>query len=180
MIADLAGVSLQSSTYLKMVKEEASTDSLTGLYNRRYLFETAKEVAQKAIAHHSPVSVFIFDIDHFKDINDTFGHHMGDTVLKRLTSQISNKMRKHDYFARWGGEEFMILLTHTTLEPAVQFAEHCRVQTEEMKIGGLEGLTCSFGVTQLKADDDLFSFPKRVDAALYRAKSGGRNRVEAL
>ena len=70
--------------------------------------------------------------------------------------------------------------THTELEPAAQFAEHCRVQIEELIIKGLEGMTCSFGVTQLKADDDIFSFTKRVDSALYRAKAGGRNRVEKL
>jgi diguanylate cyclase (GGDEF)-like protein/PAS domain S-box-containing protein len=164
----------------QLLELQATTDSLTGIFNRLKFDEMLIKELSRSKRYNIPLSLVMFDIDHFKDINDTFGHHMGDTVLKRLTSQISNKMRKHDYFARWGGEEFMILLTHTTLEPAVQFAEHCRVQTEEMKIGGLEGLTCSFGVTQLKADDDLFSFPKRVDAALYRAKSGGRNRVEAL
>lgn len=164
----------------QLLELQATTDSLTGIFNRLKFDEMLIKELARSKRYNIPLSLVMFDIDHFKEVNDTFGHHMGDTVLKELTAHIYINIRKHDYFARWGGEEFMILLTHTTLEPAVQFAENCRVQTEEMNIGGLEGLTCSFGVTQLKAEDDLFSFTKRVDTALYRAKSGGRNRVETL
>lgn len=164
----------------QLLELQASTDSLTGILNRLKFNEMLIKELSRSKRYNIPLSLVMFDIDHFKNINDTFGHHMGDIVLRELTAHISKNIRKHDYFARWGGEEFMILLSHITLEPAAQFAENCRIQTEKMKIGGLEGLTCSFGVTELKVDDDIFSFTKRVDAALYRAKSGGRNRVEKL
>jgi diguanylate cyclase (GGDEF)-like protein/PAS domain S-box-containing protein len=167
-------------TLNQLLELQATTDALTGIFNRLKFDEMLMKEVSRSKRYNIPLSLVMFDIDHFKDINDTFGHHTGDVVLKELTSRISQHTRKHDYFARWGGEEFMILLTHTTLEPAVLFAESCRMQTEEMKICGLEGFTCSFGVTELKNDDDIFSFTRRVDAALYKAKSSGRNRVEKL
>jgi diguanylate cyclase (GGDEF)-like protein/PAS domain S-box-containing protein len=167
-------------TLNQLLELRATTDALTGISNRLKFDEMLMKEVSRSKRHNIPLSLVMFDIDHFKAINDAFGHHTGDVVLKELTSRISQHIRKHDYLARWGGEEFMILLTHTTVESAVPFAEYCRVQTEELKIGGVEGLTCSFGVTELKKDDDIFSFTRRVDAALYKAKSSGRNRVEKL
>jgi len=164
----------------QLLELQATTDSLTGIFNRLKFDDMLIKEMSRAKRFKIPLSLVMFDIDHFKKINDTFGHHMGDTVLKELTFQISKRIRKHDYFARWGGEEFMILLSHNTLEPAAQFAESCRAQTENLKIGSLEGIPCSFGVTELQADDDIFSFTKRADDALYLAKTGGRNRVVKL
>ncbi|MDD5758035.1 MAG: PAS domain S-box protein [Desulfobulbaceae bacterium] len=162
----------------QLLKLQATIDPLTGIFNRGKFDEMLLVELSRARRYNLPLSLVMLDIDHFKNINDTFGHHVGDIVLKELTAHISKYIRKNDWFARWGGEEFIILLPHTTLEQAEQFAENCRVQIEELRVKGLEGITCSFGVTELTADDDIFSFNKRVDTALYRAKDKGRNRVE--
>lgn len=154
------------------------TDPLTGIYNRLKIDEMLMKEISRSRRHGIPLSLVMFDIDHFKTINDTFGHHIGDTVLQQLTAHIAKHVRKHDYFARWGGEEFMILLTHNTLETAVCFAEHLRAEIEALRIRGLQRITCSFGVAELTNGDDIFSLTKRTDEALYRAKASGRNRVE--
>lgn len=164
----------------QLLELQACTDSLTGICNRSKFDEMLLVELSRARRHSTPLSILMLDIDHFKNVNDTFGHHIGDIVLQELAANITKNIRMQDCFARWGGEEFILLLPHTTGEQAAQFAENCRVQIEKLRIKGLEGITCSFGVTELRADDNIFSFSKRVDAALYRAKSEGRNRVEVL
>ncbi|TAN39336.1 MAG: diguanylate cyclase [Nitrospirae bacterium] len=164
----------------KLLEHQAVTDPLTGIYNRLKFDEMLMNEINRSKRHKLPLSLVMFDIDHFKKVNDTYGHHIGDAVLQQLTSHISRGIRKHDCFARWGGEEFMIMLTHNTLEAAMHFTEHIRKEIEELRIRGLQKITCSFGVTQLNEQDDIFSFTKRADDALYRAKSRGRNRVETL
>jgi diguanylate cyclase (GGDEF)-like protein len=154
------------------------TDPLTGIYNRLKFDEMLMKEISRSKRHKIPLSLVMFDIDHFKTINDTCGHHIGDAVLQQLTAHISKHVRKHDYFARWGGEEFMILLTHNALETAARFAEHLRAEVEALRIRGLQRITSSFGVAQLNDGDDIFSLTKRTDEALYKAKASGRNRVE--
>jgi diguanylate cyclase (GGDEF)-like protein len=183
MIADLAGVSLQSSTYLKMVKEEASTDSLTGLHNRRYLFETAKEIAQKAIARHSPVSVFIFDIDHFKRYNDINGHAEGDHILVELSRLLKENSRGTDVVARFGGEEFIVLMPDTDKDSASRYAEKIRKLIEEYPFNHREKqpsgyVSISGGVAAFPFDgNSLSAVIRRSDEALYESKRSGRNRI---
>lgn len=161
----------------RLLEQQATTDSLTGIYNRLKFDDMLIKEIGRATRHHFPLSLIMFDIDNFKAINDSHGHHVGDKVLRQLTARIGTKLRKHDYFARWGGEEFMILLTHNTIETAALFAEHLRAEIEAFRIPDLQGVTCSFGVTQLNDDDDIFSLTKRADDALYKAKSSGKNRV---
>jgi diguanylate cyclase (GGDEF)-like protein len=183
MIADLAGVSLQSSTYLKMVKEEASTDSLTGLHNRRYLFETAKEIAQKAIARNSPVSVFIFDIDHFKRYNDINGHAEGDHLLVELSRLLKENSRGTDVVARFGGEEFIVLMPDTDKNNASRYADKIRKVIEEYPFKHREKqpsgyVSVSGGVAAFPFDgNSLSAVIRRADEALYESKRSGRNRV---
>ncbi len=183
MIADLAGISLQSSTYLKMVKEEASTDSLTGLHNRRYLFETAKEIAQKAIARHSPVSVFIFDIDHFKRYNDLNGHYEGDHLLVELSKLLKENSRGTDVVARFGGEEFIVLMPDTDKDSASRYAEKIRKLIEEHPFNHREMqpagyVSISGGVAAFPFDgNSLSAVIRRSDEALYESKRSGRNRI---
>ncbi len=183
MIADLAGISLQSSTYLKMVKEEASTDSLTGLHNRRYLFETAKEIVQKAIARHSPVSVFIFDIDHFKRYNDLNGHSEGDHLLVELSKLLKENSRGTDVVARFGGEEFIVLMPDTDKDSASRYAEKIRKLIEEHPFNHREMqpagyVSISGGVAAFPFDgNSLSAVIRRSDEALYESKRSGRNRI---
>jgi len=179
-ITDLKKIQDELNRSNKLLELQATIDSLTGIFNRRKFEESMIKELSRARRNDLPLSLVMFDIDHFKHLNDTFGHHTGDVLLQKLAANVARHTRKHDYFARWGGDEFMILLPHTTRDRAAQFAEHCRAQIEGLEIGGLEEVTCSFGVTELQADDDIFSFAKRADTALYRAKKGGRNRVETL
>jgi len=164
----------------QLLELQATTDPLTGIYNQRTFEEVLMKEISRSRRHHIPLSLVMFDIDHFTVINDTCGQDVGDMVLQQLAAHIANSLRKHDYFVRWGGGEFMILLTHNTLATAVHFTEIIRSEVEALKIEGCQGVTCSFGVTQMEEGDDIFSLTKRVDDALYNAKAAGRNRVETL
>lgn len=164
----------------ELLEHQATTDPLTGISNRLKFEEVLMKEISRARRHQIPLALVMFDIDHFKVVNDTCGHHIGDMVLQQLTAHIANSLRKHDYFVRWGGEEFMILLTHNTRATAMHFTEIIRAEVEALRIPGSPGITCSFGVTQMTEGDDTFSLTKRVDNALYNAKAAGRNRVEAL
>ena len=161
----------------ELLERQATTDPLTGIFNRLKFDECLIKEMSRSRRHGIPLSLVMFDIDHFKNINDTSGHHVGDAVLQQLTAHVSKHVRQHDYFARWGGEEFMVLLTHNTLETAMRFAEHLRSEIENLQMRGTQKITCSFGVAQLEDADDVFSFTKRTDEALYRAKTAGRNCV---
>lgn len=155
----------------------AVTDPLTQIYNR-LKFNNALEIEiARARRHKRVFSLLMFDIDHFKDINDSFGHEVGDETLKTLTNIVSRHVRVTDTFARWGGEEFVILVVETPAEGGGIFAEKLRKEIEETSFGIAGKVTCSFGVTQFKETDDITSITKRVDEALYEAKGSGRNRV---
>jgi two-component system cell cycle response regulator len=155
-------------------KYSAFHDSLTGVYNRQRLniFLSAKIRSQETFAF------VMLDIDHFKSINDTYGHLVGDEILKELATLVQKSVRKNDIFARWGGEEFVILLDGVrTIEQAEKIADYIRNCILNTSFKDVEKLTCSFGVTLYKKDDSVDSLTKRVDTALYEAKEGGRNRV---
>ncbi|SFW98049.1 diguanylate cyclase [Marinospirillum alkaliphilum] len=159
----------------------ANTDSLTQLNNRRALYQRAETFWGVAERRKVPLSVVVLDIDHFKDFNDTYGHAFGDAVLQRLGQCIRENIREQDLAARWGGEEFIILMPNTTLDKAVTFAgrllEVLRNTLMEYE-GERVQITASFGVAQIERQDlNLDDLIQRADQALYQAKHEGRNRV---
>ena len=173
-------------TELFKLKEEfkklANTDPLTHLYNRRFFTEQAEKEYQRVQRYSLSMTLISIDIDHFKTINDKFGHPAGDQVLTEVAKQLKANLRKTDILARIGGEEFSILLPETTAQAAMIFAERIRVEQSNLRITGdwqgIIKLSISIGVSSLntkdKAFDALFS---RADKALYQAKKSGRNRV---
>lgn len=155
----------------------ATHDQLTGLYNRHYLNDTLSKKVAHAKRHGEVLSVIIVDIDHFKSVNDTFGHLMGDLILKAVANAIQDNARKEDIAARFGGEEFILLLDSCTSYDAQVKAEHLRKQLEALHPEGI-AVTASFGVAQLQEDIQRYEdFLKNADTALYIAKEEGRNRV---
>jgi len=162
----------------KKLRIISETDSLTGIANRRAFMEKIEEAVKISQNFNYPLSVILFDIDNFKKVNDTYGHDVGDEVLKEITKIVSNQLRKTDFFARWGGEEFMIILENTELEDAVQLAERLRKTIEAYKFKKVGYITVSFGVTEFKSNEDIDSLLKRLDELLYKAKKKGKNRVE--
>lgn len=154
------------------------TDDLTRVGNRRSFNERLHEELARARRYGSPLSIIMIDADHFKAINDRYGHAVGDKVLVALASTLQEWVRDSDFLARYGGEEFMILLPQTGCDGAVTMAERMRNALKALRVAPLEsGLTASFGVTELAPDDNADRLLKRVDEALYRAKQGGRDQV---
>jgi len=162
----------------KKLEQRAHFDPLTGALNR----EAFKEIFERASREELflPLSLIVFDLDNFKSINDTFGHAAGDEVLKKVAQAVRQSLRKGDVLARWGGEEFVILLPNTDAEGARTVAEKLRKALPGLKIEaiGSRGVTASFGVTEVKPGESLYRAFVRADEALYRAKKGGKNRTE--
>lgn len=162
------------------LKSQAMTDALTGIANRRRIDTHLEAEISRVARHHLPLSVMILDVDHFKQVNDDFGHQVGDEVLVALTRLISEHIRAEDIFARWGGEEFVILSPGIDGENTRLMAEKLRRAVENHTFPMLSGLTCSFGLAAYQAGDTVESFIGRADVGLYRAKENGRNRVEMM
>ena len=160
------------------LEKAASTDRLTNINNREKIEHELESELERSRRYNTAVSIVMFDIDLFKNVNDTYGHSVGDIVLKHIANVVRNSIRSVDYFGRWGGEEFMVVLPETDINAAKQLAEKLRFIVEQVKIDGIHGITCSFGVTQLEKLDSSGTIIKRVDTALYQAKRSGRNRVE--
>ncbi len=156
----------------------ATTDKLTAAYNRIKFEEIIEREIERVKRYNQPLSMIMFDIDHFKKINDTYGHGAGDYVLKTIADIVRETIRKLDYLIRWGGDEFMIISSETNLEKAHLLAERIREITERYKFDNIGTLTVSFGVTEFKEVDTEESFIRRTDNAMYSAKEKGRNRVE--
>jgi len=160
----------------------ANTDPLTGLKNRRAFMETAEAQILQCRRYPHPLAALLIDIDHFKSINDRYGHHVGDQAIRRVTDTITNTLRDSDIVGRFGGEEFAALMPHTDLPAALVAAERLRQAVAGMKIGLLEGgplsMTISIGLALHEPGLSLDTLLMRADMALYRAKSGSRNRVE--
>lgn len=159
------------------LRRQASTDPLTKLYNRRYITDILQDETKRAKRQSNPFSVVMMDIDHFKSINDTHGHDVGDRVLQAVSKTIAAQLREVDVLARWGGEEFLILLRGTNLGGARQVAEKCRAALAAEAIEEQGQITASFGVAQGQNDESVRDLVHRADIALYAAKSAGRNRV---
>jgi diguanylate cyclase (GGDEF)-like protein len=160
----------------------AHTDPLTRIYNKGYLLEALEAEFKRAKALHQDFSVLFFDLDHFKKVNDTYGHDAGDYVLKEITNLVrTSHLRPKDVFARYGGEEFVVLLSGTNAKAAAEIAEkiRCGVEIHAFIYEGKRlPVTTSMGVAELRADiESAQSLLKAADKALYSAKSGGRNRV---
>jgi diguanylate cyclase (GGDEF)-like protein len=156
----------------------AATDDLTGLSNRRHFDVCLAASLSAARRHNLPLSIIMIDLDHFKIVNDTFGHCEGDKVLKAFSVLLTELIRTEDVAARWGGEEFIVILPHTACEAAVALAERIRAACRKY-FAAMNGLTASFGVAQLQNGEDEESLIRRTDDAMYRAKHEGRNRVVA-
>jgi diguanylate cyclase (GGDEF)-like protein len=155
----------------------ANADSLTGLFNRRKGWETLEFEITRAKRYDRPLSVIMLDIDHFKAINDKYGHVAGDGVLNEISKILQKNLRSTDILARWGGEEFIIISTETNLRNASQVAERLRLSIERDHLPKVDKVTASFGVVEVEKEDDIASLMQRVDGRLYQAKASGRNRV---
>ncbi len=176
-----AAIAIENARLFSEVQRLAVTDSLTGLHNRRHFFELAEREFDRARRYRHSLSAIMLDIDHFKQVNDAYGHAAGDRVLQTLAARLQGKMRNIDVLARYGGEEFIVLLPESDLSSARDVAERMRGSASEMPIdtgaGGV-AITISLGVAALGADcPDLATLLQQADAAMYVAKDAGRNRV---
>jgi diguanylate cyclase len=168
---------------LEAIRAESLTDPLTGLGNRKYFDRSVGIAVQNALANGEPLSLLMFDIDHFKSFNDSYGHLTGDQVLRLVGMSLKQTIKGQDITARYGGEEFVVVLPNTALRQALTVADHIRraIMSKELKkksTGEILGrVTISVGVSMLKPEDDTDSLIERADACLYAAKRNGRNRV---
>jgi diguanylate cyclase len=168
---------------LEAIRAESLTDPLTGLGNRKYFDRMIEQAVQSALTQNEPLSLLMFDIDHFKSFNDSYGHLTGDQVLRLVAMSLKQTIKGQDITARYGGEEFAVVLPSTGLRQALTVADHIRraVMAKELKkksTGEILGrVTISVGVSMLKQGDDTDSLIERADACLYAAKRNGRNRV---
>ena len=170
----------------RIYTEQTMKDALTALPNRAYLFKSLDDELARARRYRRDLSVVMLDIDHFKSINDTYGHLFGDTVLASLAEALRGETRRQDVLGRYGGEEFLIILPETTGEKAAGLMERCRKKIAAMSYTGDTesspvSVTISVGITELTGDDhtikDLIG---RADRAMYQAKQEGRNRVKII
>ena len=183
IIAEIAGVALYNQLFLTDAKQKAETDPLTGLYNRRYFHQISRKFVEKAITDQTPISVFMFDIDHFKQYNDSNGHEEGDKLLMELSQLVREYTRKTSVVARYGGEEFIVLLPGSSAADAFKYAERLREAIASHPFPHRENQPFRF----LSISGGIASFPdhersiqgviRLADEALYRAKESGRNRI---
>ena len=169
----------------ELLLELSNTDHLTGLFNRRYLMEALEKEFQRNLRKGGNLSLILLDIDHFKKVNDTYGHLQGDVVLNKVALQLQKELRSYDIAARYGGEEFVALLPDATLKEALFVAERVRQTVQQTKFNGVLAslaITVSMGIATLPTPEGttVDNFIKMADDALYRAKANGRNRVEYL
>ncbi|MCS6874116.1 MAG: GGDEF domain-containing protein [Pyrinomonadaceae bacterium] len=167
---------------IEKLKMESITDPLTGIFNRRYLFRRLDEEVRKVKRYSSALSLVLFDIDHFKEVNDKYGHLVGDKVLVEVCRVIQENVRRTDFVARYGGEEICVLMPNTKLAKAKSVAERIRGKIEQSQIGiggSSLNVTLSAGVASFSESDSIEDLIRKADANLYRAKEAGRNRVVA-
>ncbi len=155
----------------------ATIDSLTGLFNRKHIDYMLQKEVEEAKRYSNPLSVIFCDIDHFKDINDRYGHKVGDMVLEHLARIMKQHIRISDIIGRWGGEEFLIILPNTPLNEALTVAKKLQEEIRKYRFPKVGKITCSFGITEFKHNDSIYRLMIRVDQALYDAKRGGRDLI---
>jgi two-component system, cell cycle response regulator len=167
--------------YYEEIYRMAIIDGLTQIYNKRYLLEFLEREMSRCMRYSRPLTLIMFDLDHFKSVNDDFGHLAGDYVLRRMAGLVQDKnIRKEECFARYGGEEFAIVLPDTPVERGVILADKIRLMTEETNYefeDNIIPVTISMGVAQMKRKDEIQSFIANADEKLYDAKRAGRNCV---
>jgi len=167
----------------KIAEEMAYKDELTGLNNRRAFFEQGYRLFKQSVRYNHSISIIMMDLDHFKNINDTYGHSAGDDVLKVISKQLIKMMREFDIIARMGGEEVAFILPETSKEEAVKLTERLRLKIENTSIAFKEEkikITASFGICSCVAlDETLESMLTKADDALYIAKKKGRNQIKS-
>ena len=175
----LSGSDLESQ-YHETIYKMTIVDGLTGVNNKRYFTDALDRELPRARRHDRPLTLVMFDVDHFKRVNDDFGHLAGDHVLKEIAQLVFSRVRPDDVFARYGGEEFALLLPETTVEGGAQIAEELRAkiaeQTFEFEGEEIE-VTVSCGVAQLAPESTANDFVRAADERLYDAKNAGRDRV---
>ena len=162
---------------------KASTDALTGLYNHEYILSILRKTMKEDAAKDQPTSVMMADLDHFKEINDTHGHPVGDKVLMEVSRRLGAALRDFDNLGRYGGEEFLIVLKNTTLSTALTVAERVREHISAGPVslhGDIVEVTTSIGVSVMRPGDDADDMVRRADKALYEAKAAGRNCVKSV
>lgn len=157
--------------------QAAITDSLTGLYNRRFADEMLKQEKLTYKRYKTPFCILLIDLDNFKLVNDVYGHDVGDKVLVAVANVLKSSVREADIVARWGGEEFLILLRRIELEDAIKVAEKIRSAICQLKVPPVEGITASIGVSCYSGEGDVYDLVRKADLALYQAKAQGKNCV---
>ncbi len=164
----------------RLIQHLGQTDPLTNTFNRRRISQSLEYLHQQD--PHNPYAVVLLDLDHFKSINDQFGHHMGDNVLIAVSQELNDQIQKHDLVGRFGGEEFILILKHASLPKAYQIAERCRSAIEALAISNDEGqsirVTASFGIAQSHHGLRPQQVLSQADKALYAAKASGRNQIK--
>ena len=161
----------------RKLARQAVTDALTGLANRKQLNQFSQGTVETARRHHRPLAVVLFDIDHFKVVNDQHGHLVGDQVLCDIAALLARAVRQGDCLGRWGGEEFLLICPETRGEQALQLAERILAQARSLPLATGKPCTLSAGVAQLGAGDSVNDLLQRADEALYQAKTQGRDRA---
>ncbi len=180
-VADICAAAIQNARHFEKTKQLAFLDGLTGIYNRRYFEQTIMQEIERCRRYEKTMSVIMLDIDHFKKLNDEFGHLLGDEALRQVSALMVQNVRKADIVCRYGGEEFAVLAPETTGENAVGIAEKLRRAVETWHFPGVpRPVTVTAGVAEFPAQgNDRDELVKAADGALYAAKQAGRNRVLA-
>lgn len=161
------------------LKKEATVDTLTGFYNRIYFNKYIERILESHKNHQMQTGIIFFDIDHFKKVNDTYGHDVGDDVLRSIAAVVKKYTRDNDKLVRWGGEEFLVICEVEKIESIVRIAEHLRSVTASKKYEKVSQVTCSFGCAMHSDEEAILATIKHADEKLYIAKNSGRNRVES-
>ena len=182
LLGVFAASTVASRRALCSARRRALTDVLTGLPNRGFIDETLARMAAHAKRTRAPLAAVLFDLDHFKDINDTYGHAKGDEVLAAVGGLVRDELRAGDFVGRYGGEEFLALMPDTDEAGAAVAAEKLRRAMSNLAVPGLDRpITASFGVAAVSgAADEAYMLVQTADRALYLAKENGRNRVETV
>jgi diguanylate cyclase (GGDEF)-like protein len=172
-----AGPAIENARRFREARQLADLDALTGLHNRRYFHETLARECARAHRYQRKLSLIVFDLDDFKEVNDRIGHLAGDTVLAEAAERVRDVVRTADIACRVGGDEFAVILPESSLEDADQLYRRIQNAISSRQLGQGGNLFLSAGVAELRAEDDPVAFFKRADDALYRAKEAGKGRV---
>lgn len=176
-IKDVIGLSIANAKKLNKIKKMAITDGLTGIYNRKYFNLKLLEEIKRFKRENKKFSLIMFDLDNFKEINDKFGHGFGDKVLKTVVESVKKRIRETDFFFRWGGDEFILLLPNTTLGKAKLLAKELKGIINGIDIGKLNGIDVSMGIVEYDGKDNIDTIFERLDKTMYKAKSRGKNTI---